>query len=202
MRRRAVLMTAAALALPALAGCADHRAEASRLAEPAFDPPAWFSGDTYAYGLFEARGGAAKFGFHTWLHGAPAADGFTLRERFVYDTGERWERTWRFTRTGPAAWSATADNVRGSGEMTVAGDVARIRYGADMPTGAPGSGRTIALRFDMVLNRLGDGMVVNRAFVSKFGVGVGRITMVFVKPGAAWPEAAGVATLPPFPRPR
>ena len=193
--RRAAALGLAACAAAPLAACATGGAP-EPLAEPAFDPEAWFAGRTDAYGLFEAFG-RARFGFRTWLEGRPTPDGFALRERFLYDTGERWERTWRFARAGPGAWSAVAENTPRPGRMTAQGSAARMVYVADMPTG----GRLQRLRFDMRLNRVGP-LVQNRSDVSAFGVPVGRLTMTFVKPGADTGDADAIGAMPAFPVPR
>ncbi len=188
----------AMLGLGALAAPASARASAGPepLREPAFDPETWFEGRTDAYGLFEALG-RARFGFSTWLQGERAPDGLILRERFLYDTGERWERTWRFARAGEGAWSAAAQNTPAPGRMVVQGSAARMVYVADMPTG----GKLQRLRFDMRLNRVGP-VVQNRSDVSKWGVPIGRLTMTFVKPGSGTGDADAIGAMPPFPVPR
>lgn len=192
--RRAAVLGLSALAAPGLAGCASSSPEP--LAEAPFDPAAWFEGRTDAYGLFEALG-RARFGFRTWLFGARTADGFTLRERFLYDTGERWERTWRFGRAGEGAWTAAAENTVRPGRLEAQGSAARMIYTADMPSG----GALQRLRFDMRLNRVGP-LVQNRSDVSKLGLPIGRLTMTFVKPGADTGDADAIGSLPPFPVPR
>lgn len=189
--RRTALVTLGAV-LP-LAACASHAPEDNRLEEPPFDPEAWFEGRTDAYGLFETLGGHASFGFRTWLEGVRTPDGFTLRERFLYDTGERWERTWRFVRSGPGAWTARAENTPHAGVLRASGSAARMLYTADMPSG----GKLQRLGFDMMLNRVGP-VVQNRSDVSKWGVKVGRLTMTFLKPGVDTADADAIGSMPPF----
>ena len=193
-RRATVGVVALALAAPPLVACAGSRPEP--LKEPAFDPESWFEGRTDAYGLFEALG-RARFGFRTWLEGARTPDGFTLRERFLYDTGERWERTWRFVREGEGAWSASAENTAAPGRMLAQGSAARMTYTADMPS----SGKLQRLHFDMRLNRVGP-VVQNRSDVSKWGLPIGRLTMTFVKPGADTGDADAIGAMTAFPVPR
>ena len=195
--RRALLTAAVPLALAPLAACSNGAPEANLLREPPLDPQAWFQGRTDAYGVFETLTGHVSFGFRTWLEGAPTPDGFTLRERFSYDTGERWERTWRFVRNGPGRWRAQAENTPAPGDMAAAGNAVRMRYVADMPTGAS----VQRLGFDMRLHRVGP-LVVNRSAVSKWGAPVGRLSMIFVKPGADTGDADAIGALPPFPIPR
>ncbi len=193
--RRAALLGFAALGAAPLAACAGAGRAPEPLAEPAFDPQAWFAGRTDAYGLFEALG-RARFGFRTWLEGAPTPDGFTLRERFLYDTGERWERTWRFARAGGGAWTARAENTPEPGTLRAQGSAARMVYVADMPSG----GKLTRLRFDMRLNRVGP-LVQNRSDVFAFGLKIGRLTMTFVKPDAGTADADAIGAMAPFPVP-
>ena len=192
--RRTAVAGLAALATAPLSACATGGAP-EPLREADFDPETWFEGRTDAYGLFESFG-RARFGFRTWLQGDRTPDGFTLRERFLYDTGERWERTWRFVREGAGAWSAAAENTVRPGRLLAQGSAARMAYVADMPSG----GHLQRLRFDMRLNRVG-AVVQNRSDISKFGLPVGRLTMTFVKPGPQTADADAIGAMPAFPVP-
>ena len=195
-RRRTLLRLAALPLVVAPLGACAGEPRPEPLREAVFDPEAWFEGRTDAYGLFEALG-RARFGFRTWLEGARTPDGFTLRERFLYDTGERWERTWRFARGGAGAWTAAAENTPRPGRLLAEGSAARMVYVADMPSG----GKLRRLRFDMRLNRVG-AVVQNRSDVSAFGLPLGRLTMTFVKPGPQTADADAIGAMPAFPVPR
>ncbi len=51
----------------------------------------------------------------------------------------------------------------------------RISYEIDLPT----SSGKVRLRFEDVIERRTDGMIVNRAIVSKFGLPLGDVDLVF-----------------------
>lgn len=186
MLRRSVLLAPAGLA-----ACASPPIEADSRPEPAL-PIEWFAGTTYAYGVFEGRGGRVTERFTTRLEGRPLADGaFELFERFAYPNGFIWARTWTFRPGGGGVYDGTAETVVGTGRITVRGDTIRMNFVADQPT----RDGAVRLRFDQRLTRLADDVVVNRSMVSKFGVRVGRITMVFTKPDRPHPAAASIRSM-------
>lgn len=193
MLRRSVLLAPAALA-----ACASPSIEADSRPDPVL-PITWFTGLTFAYGVFETRGGRVSERFTTRLEGRPSADGgFELFERFVYPGGFTWARTWLFRPRGEGLYDGTAETVVGVGRITSRGDTIRMNFTADQPT-RTGS---VRLRFDQRLTRLADDTVVNRSMVSKFGVRVGRITMVFTKPDAPHSAAASIRSMSSSDKPK
>ena len=65
-----------------------------------FDLLSWLEGRTLAEGVFEDRGGRVRRRFTVELNGTAEANALRLNERFIFDNGERQERTWVLTR-GP-----------------------------------------------------------------------------------------------------
>ena len=146
-----------------------------------------FAGTRYAYGVFE-QGGRVTERFTARMEGRAVPGGFSLYERFRYEDGFTWARTWRFTPRGGGLYDGAAETVVGPGRIAVLGDTVRMRFTADQPQRAG----AIRLQFDQRLTLLADGVIVNRSTVRKFGLPVGRITMTIVKPGAEPAEAAAI----------
>ena len=79
--------------LAGLAGCA--RRDVSTLADrqPSLDLAEFFAGQSVAYGIFEDRFGNLRRQFRVNMIGTVDGDTLTLAEDFLYDDGERAERT-------------------------------------------------------------------------------------------------------------
>ena len=80
--------------LAGLSACA--RRDVVELADrqPQLDLAEFFRGDSIAYGIFEDRFGNLRRQFRVNMTGTVEGDILTLAEDFLYDDGERAERTW------------------------------------------------------------------------------------------------------------
>ena len=86
--------------LAGLSACA--RRDVVELADrqPQLDLAEFFRGDSIAYGIFEDRFGNLRRQFRVNMTGTVEGDTLTLAEDFLYDDGERAERTWVIRKTG------------------------------------------------------------------------------------------------------
>ena len=134
-----------------------------------------FAGRTYARGVFTNGFTGSKRPFSVVLDGRWDGKVLRLREAFAYDDGERDVKTWILTRTGPGMFSGTREDVVGTAIIYTDGAAVRLGYDVDIAT----SSGSIRVRFEDVIERRGDGTVVNRAIVSKFGLPIGDVDLVF-----------------------
>ncbi|ESQ80542.1 DUF3833 family protein [Asticcacaulis sp. YBE204] len=178
------LLTAPLLAL-GLSSCTTLTMANNSLPEPKMVIEDYFAGETYAYGVFEDRGRKLSRTFTVYMRGTTTADGFRLDERFLWNDGEKQSRTWTFKRTGTGTYEGTAGDVKGVATVTQSGNAERLTYLLNLPY----KGKPITVRFDDWTHLISDGVAINRADVSKFGLHVGRVTVTFVKPGQAHPTA-------------
>ncbi len=102
----------------------------------------------------------------------------TLREDFVFADGEKDVKTWRFTRTAPGIYEGTREDVIGKADVRQVGNTVELRYSADV-RGKDGS--ITRLDFADTIAPLDRRRVLNKATVSKFGVPVGEIEIVFAR---------------------
>ena len=160
-----------------LTGCASLNLKEFANTQPKFDLPAYFAGDTWAYGIFQSRGGAVQRQFKVHLVGKQEGDTFVLTEHFQYSDGETGERIWRITRDGPDRYIGRADDIVGVAHGHEVGQALNWHYTLKLPY----NGSTIDVRFDDWMFRLSDKTMMNRAYVSKFGVRVGEVTLFFMK---------------------
>lgn len=179
------LILCLALAPVLVCGCASVDMAANHRPAPTFSLEDYFTGETRAYGVFEDRSGKVVRTFSVVAQGTQGADSFTLDERFLWSDGERQSRVWTFTPTGDGRYRGTAPDVDGEAMLEAKGDAMRLRYVLKLPY----KGTTLKVRFDDWSHLVADGVAINRADVSKYGVKLGRVTLTFIKPGHASPIA-------------
>ncbi len=167
-----------------LAGCAQTKIADFSGRDPAFVLEQYFEGHTKAYGMFEGRfSRGIPRQFVVDILGQWQGEVFVLHEKFSFDDGERSERTWRISKTGPGTYQGQADDVVGIASGISAGNAFNWRYVLDLKVAEDWS---VHVSFDdwMLLNA--DGVLLNKAVMSKFGVDLGTVTIAFLKlPGSA-----------------
>ena len=142
----------------------------------------FFEGNTVAYGIYENRYGNMERQFRVNIIGTVNGDTLTLDEQFLYDDGERSSRVWTITNLGQQpdgsiSYRGVADDVIGEASGKISGNALNWTYDVDL---AVGDG-TIQMRFDDWIYRQDEHIAINRAYVSKFGITVGSVTLVFLK---------------------
>jgi hypothetical protein len=134
-----------------------------------------FAGRSYAKGVFTNRVTGARRGLSVVLDGRPRGDTLTLREAFTYSDGETDVKTWSFRKTGPGAYAGRREDVVGDASIRTEGNGVRLSYDVDLATSTGG----VRVHFEDVIERRSDGVIVNRAIVSKLGVPIGDVDLVF-----------------------
>ncbi|MRW88598.1 DUF3833 family protein [Duganella sp. FT80W] len=166
------------LALAALlAGCAGPDVQQYRNTTPTLDLPAYFSGTTDAWGMFQKRDGTVARRFHVEITGTPTKDGMTLDEQFRYDDGKTERRIWQLMRDGDHQWRGTAGDVKGEAHGEQAGNALRWQYTLLLPV----DGTTYEMQFDDWMFLIDRCTMINRASMRKFGVELGQVTLTFRK---------------------
>ena len=137
----------------------------------------YFLGTTTAYGIFEDRFGKVRRSFKVDITGVVENGVLTLDERFVYDDGERDTRVWSIEILGDGEYRGTAGDVPGYATGTVTGNAFNWKYKVDLKVGDS----TWNVGFDDWMYLLDDDMLINRAYVSRFGIRIGEVTIAFQK---------------------
>ena len=137
----------------------------------------YFAGRCRAWGVFIDRFGKARRQFEVDIHGAWDGETLTLVEDFIYDDGEMEQRTWHIRKVGAQAYEGRADGVIGTAKGIVQGGALNWTYRFALAVG----GRTLNVRFNDWLFLQRDGIMLNRAEVTKFGVLLGEVMLFFRK---------------------
>ena len=144
-------------------------------AEPGLVLEDYFDGRLRAWGLFQDRFGTVRRQFTVDIVGDVEGDTLTLTEDFRYDDGETERRVWTLRCVGKDRYVGTADGVVGEATGRVAGNAFNWRYVFDLPYGDG----TIRVRFDDWMFLQDDGVLLNKAIVTKWGIEVGTAFITF-----------------------
>ena len=173
-----VLITAFA----GLSACAKR--EVTHLADrqPHLTLEKFFEGKSVAYGIFEDRFGNLRRQFRVNLTGTVNGDQLILEEQFLYEDGEKAERIWTIDKLGSSndgtvRYQGRASDVDGRASGRVSGNGLNWRYDVILKMG----GRDLEVHFDDWIYQQSEDVAINRAYVSKFGVEIGSVTIVFLR---------------------
>lgn len=154
----------------------------------------FFEGRTSAYGVFEDRFGQLRRQFRVDIEGRTEGGKLILDEKFLYDDGEQARRIWTISREdstedGLTFYTGTADDITGTATGMAAGNVLSWSYDITLDMG----GTELEVRFDDAIYQMTDELAINRAEISKWGVQIGTVTIIFLRGDLA--RTAGVPDL-------
>jgi len=160
--------------------------------KPSFDDPAlsdrqlnleeFFDGDLIAYGQFQDVFGTVRRRFEVRIAGDWDGERLRLVEDFLYEDGSTEQRVWTLTKTGPDSWTGTAPGVIGVATGQEDGDRFNWRYEIDLPVpSADGTPETLRVTFDDWMWLTADNRLFNRAYMQRFGVDIGDVSISFEK---------------------
>ena len=162
-----------------LAGCGGNRPANFDGKTPVLVLEDFFRGETVAWGIFEDRFGKLRREFRVDITGDWDGKTLILDERFAYADGERASRVWRIEKTGVRTYEGHADDVIGVAKGAVHGNALNWQYDMDLKIGDS----TLRVHFDDWMYLQAPGVLMNRAYVTKFGIEIGSVTLTFLKPG-------------------
>ena len=160
----------------------DIAAHAER--HPAFDLAEFFEGSTVAYGIFEDRFGNLRRQFRVEIEARQSGNMLTLDERFLYADGEQDRRTWKIEKQhidGVWHYSGQAEDITGQAKGQISGNAMSWQYDIVLQL----SGLEMQVSFDDFIYQIDEDIAINRAYVSKWGMDIGSVTLVFLKDGLA-----------------
>ena len=164
-----------------IAGCSQTDMKEFQNNTPKLDLFSFFEGNTIAYGIFEDRFGNLKRQFRVNINGKVKNQILTLDEDFLYDDGEQAKRIWKIEKKIDNAQNITyegqADDVEGKAFGSISGNTLNWSY--DIYLNIKGS--NIKVHFNDWIYKQSEDLAINRAYVSKFGINIGSVTLVFLR---------------------
>lgn len=142
-----------------------------------FDLLSWLEGHTTAQGVFEDRRGRIRRRFTVEMTGEAEGDTLRLKEHFVFTDGEHQHRTWVLTRSSDGGFTGTCEDAVGQAQGRFAEGVAYLSSQLRLKVGR----RMVAMSFDDAFYAAGPHEVLNRSTVSKWGIRLGQVLILFRK---------------------
>ncbi len=161
-----------------LAGCSGMTPRDFAQSGPKLVIEEYFAGQTKAWGIFEDRFGTLRRQFTVLIDGKWDGKTLTLDERFDYKDGEKDRRVWRITKKDKNTYEGKAADVLGVATGKASGNALNWTYEMDLKVGDG----TLRVAFNDWMFLQPDGVLINRARVSKLGIDIGTVTLFFKKP--------------------
>mgnify|MGYP001226656854 FL=1 len=162
-------------------GCSQTDMKEFQNNTPKLDLFEFFAGETIAYGIFEDRFGNLKRQFRVNINGKIDNQILTLDEDFLYDDGEQAKRIWKIEKkidnNKKIIYEGQADDVEGKASGSISGNALNWSY--DIYLNIKGS--DIKVHFNDWIYKQSEDLAINRAYVSKFGINIGSVTLVFLR---------------------
>ena len=160
--------------------------------KPSFDDPGlsdrklnleeFFEGELVAYGQFQDILGTVRRSFVVTISGDWNGERLRLVEDFVYEDSATEQRIWTLTKTGADSWVGTAPGVIGQATGIEDGNRFNWQYEIDLPIpSADGTTDSLRVTFDDWMWLLADDRLLNLAYVKRYGLDIGVVTISFEK---------------------
>ncbi|WP_419832306.1 DUF3833 domain-containing protein [Endozoicomonas atrinae] len=166
-----------------LTGCSTMNIEDYAGSEPNLKIEEYFAGETVAWGMFQDRFGNVQKRFKVLMNGEVKDGVLTLNEDFIYSDGTESNRIWSVKIIGDGHYQGTAGDVVGRAIGRSAGNAFNFKYQLRLPI----NGQEWVVTFDDWMFLQEDGVLLNVATMSKWGIKLGTLTVAFEKSG---PEKA------------
>lgn len=164
--------------LVTLAGCSGIDVNQYISNSPKLDLFEYFIGETKGYGIVQDRKGTLSRHFTVEITGTIQPNGsLQLYEEFDWNDGEQSTRTWIITKNGQHIYSGTAEDVASPADGVAYGNVLNWQYILNLKV----DDTTWKIKFDDWMFLVTDQVMINKAKMSKFGLTVGEVTIVFQK---------------------
>lgn len=158
-------------------GCSSVQVQDYKDEKPKLALEQYLNGDLEAHGFFQDRSGLIVKRFKVVMKGTWEGDHGTLDERFEYSDGSKSTRIWHLKREPGGKYSGTASDVIGEARGEASGNAFRWNYTLDLPVGK----KTYHVQFDDWMYLMNDEVMLNKSKMSKFGIYLGEVTLVFLK---------------------
>ena len=137
----------------------------------------YLSGNVKAWGVLQNRSGKVTRQFKADLNGKWDGSQLILDEVFDWNDGERQTRQWTIKKIDEHNYEGTASDVIGAAKGYSYGPAFKFEYVLLVPV----KGKNIKITFDDWIFMQDDRVAINRATMTKFGIKVAELTVMFVK---------------------
>ena len=137
----------------------------------------YLSGNVKAWGILQNRSGKVTRQFSADLNGRWDGKELILDEKFIWNDGEIQTRQWKIDKIDEHNYEGTAGDVVGTAKGYSYGPAFKFEYVLLVPV----KGREMKITFDDRIFMQNEKVAINRAKMTKFGIKVAELTVMFVK---------------------
>ena len=137
----------------------------------------YMSGNIKAWGILQNRSGKVTRQFSADLNGTWDGKQLILDEKFIWNDGEIQTRQWKIDKIDEHNYEGTAGDVVGTAKGYSYGPAVKFEYVLLVPV----KGREMKITFDDWIFMQDERVAINRAIMTKFGIKVAELTVMFVK---------------------
>ena len=156
---------------------ADMKPEDFKDQEPRLVIEDFLKGNVKAYGVLQNRGGKVTRQFSADLNGKWDGKELILDEKFNWSDGEVQTRQWKINKIDNHNYEGTAEDVVGIAKGYSYGPAFKFEYVLLVPV----KGKEIKITFDDWIFMQDEKVAINRAKMTKFGIKVAELTVMFFK---------------------
>ena len=137
----------------------------------------YLSGNVKAWGVLQNRSGKVTRQFKADLVGKWDGSKLILNEVFEWSDGEKQTREWSINKIDEHNYEGTASDVVGKAKGYSYGPAFKFEYVLLVPV----KGKNIKITFDDWIFLQDKKVAINRATMTKFGIKVAELTVMFLK---------------------
>ena len=137
----------------------------------------FLSGKVKAWGILQNRSGKVIRQFSADLNGTWDGKQLILDEKFTWSDGEIQTRKWKIDKIDEHNYEGVAADVVGTAKGYSYGPAFKFEYVLLVPV----KGKEIKIKFDDWIFKQDERIAINRATMTKFGIKVAELTVMFVK---------------------
>ena len=137
----------------------------------------FMSGNVKAWGILQNRSGKVTRQFSADLNGKWDGKQLILDEKFNWSDGEVQTRQWKIIKIDNHNYEGTAEDVVGIAKGYSYGPAFKFEYVLLVPV----KGKEIKITFDDWIFMQDEKVAINRAKMTKFGIKVAELTVMFFK---------------------
>jgi len=137
----------------------------------------YLSGNVKAWGILQNRSGKVIRQFSADLNGKWDGKQLVLDEKFIWNDGEIQTRQWKIDKIDEHNYEGTAGDVVGKAKGYSYGPAFKFEYVLLVPV----KGKEMKITFDDWIFMQDERVAINRATMTKFGIKVAELTVMFVK---------------------
>ena len=137
----------------------------------------YLSGNVKAWGILQNRSGKVTRQYSADLNGIWDGKKLILDEKFDWNDGEVQKRQWTIDKIDEHNYEGTAGDVVGKAKGYSYGPAFKFEYVLLVPV----KGKEMKITFDDWIFMQDERVAINRATMTKFGIKVAELTVMFVK---------------------